>query len=166
MLPYVFRHLTLKKLLSPMYGLTQLLITPAMTGFIVFQTAVVSRWPVLGRSWLGTRRLHRCVLGHSLRWVRPVSHWPTEVISSRQVLCWIVELQGYHSQRVSSDTIRYIALGKLFDNRWRTREVDTSALPLTRTTRLPSIGFASSGQSWPLTGAIPSASPTMTSDGC
>ncbi len=130
MLPYVFRHLTLKKMLSPMYGLTQLLITPAMTGFIVFQVIVTlggryagDHWQVLV-AYIGAYLVIRYA-GSALYLIgRPT-------LSLRdKCLCWIVGTPGaIILNAFLLIPIRYIALGKLFDNRWRTREVDINALP-------------------------------------
>ena len=113
-----------------MYGLTQLLITPAMTGFIVFQVIVTlggryagDHWQVLV-AYIGAYLVIRYA-GSALYLIgRPT-------LSLRdKCLCWIVGTPGaIILNAFLLIPIRYIALGKLFDNRWRTREVDINALP-------------------------------------
>nr|WP_257720759.1 glycosyltransferase [Mycobacterium sp. JS623] len=125
MLPYVFRHLTIKKLLSPLYGLTQLIITPAMTGYIIFQTAISlgSRYSGNGRvlvAYIGAYLIVRYA-GSALYLIgRP------RLAMNDKLRCWIVGTPGaIILNAFLLIPIRYVALGKLFDNRWRTREIDS-----------------------------------------
>jgi cellulose synthase/poly-beta-1,6-N-acetylglucosamine synthase-like glycosyltransferase len=128
MLPYVFRHLTLKKMLSPLYGLTQLLITPAMTAYIIVQSAMS-----LGGRYSGHGNVLVAYIGAYLivRYSGSALYLIGRPGLSRRdkFLCWIVGTPGaIILNAFLLIPIRYIALGKLFDNRWQTREIDPETL--------------------------------------
>ena len=128
MLPYVFRHLTLKKLLSPLYGLTQLLITPAMTAYIIIQTAVSVGGRYSGHGWVLVAYIGAYLI---VRYAGSALYLIGRPMLSRRdkLLCWVVGTPGaIILNAFLLIQIRYIALGKLFDNRWRTREVDPNAV--------------------------------------
>ncbi|MDQ0031464.1 glycosyltransferase family 2 protein [Arthrobacter bambusae] len=128
MLPYVFRHMTPKKLLSPLYGLMQLLITPAIALYILTETVLSLGGRYAGHGYVLAIYIGAYVIvryaGSALYLIgRPN-------LSMRQkLLCWFVGTPGAIILNVFLLTpIRYIALAKLFDNRWQTRELDATAL--------------------------------------
>ena len=123
MLPYVFSYLGFKQLLSPVFGLTQLVLTPLIGLYIVAVTVggfqsrygshlpvllvyvgayVVIRYAVSGLYLLGRQRMTR----------------------REKLRAWIV---GTPAAVVLNVILlvptRYFALFKLMDNRWHTREV-------------------------------------------
>lgn len=123
MLPYVFRHLGVKQLISPLYGLMQLLITPAIALYIVGETLL---------SLGGRYAAHGEVLGIYIGAYVVVRYSGSALyligrpgLTVRQkFLCWIVGTPGAILLNVFLlAPTRYIALGKLFDNRWQTREL-------------------------------------------
>ena len=135
MLPYVFRHLTLKKLLSPLYGLTQLLITPAMTAYIIIQTAASLGGRYSGHSWVLVAYIGAYL---TVRYAGSALYLIGRPMLSRRdkLLCWVVGTPGaIILNAFLLIQIRYIALGKLFDNRWRTREVDPGVVAAHQNTR-------------------------------
>lgn len=128
MLPYVFRYLSVRKMLSPLYGLTQLLVTPAMTAYIAYQTAASLGGRYAGHAWVLVAYIGAYLIiryaGSALYLIgRPG-------LSLREkALCWFVGTPGAIILNMFLlIPIRYIALGKLFDNRWRTREIDPAAM--------------------------------------
>ena len=126
MLPYVFRHMTFKKLLSPLYGLTQLVITPAIMIYIVSETVLT-----LGGRYSG----HGAVLAIYIGAYAVVRYAASALyligrpnVSARdKLICWIVGTPGAILLNILLlAPTRYFALFKLLDNRWQTREIKTT----------------------------------------
>ncbi len=122
MLPYVFKYLSLRQLLSPVYGCLQLLITPVLVAYIVAATAMTShRYSdhlFAGAVYIGAYVLVRYALSALYLVGRPG-------LSRRQKLeSWVVgTATAVFLNVVLLVPTRYVALFKLFDNRWQTREV-------------------------------------------
>jgi len=123
MLPYVFRNLTASQLISPLYGLIQLVITPIMVAYICFVTAASlggrysGHWDILGMYVMAYAVVR---YGFSALYLlgRP------NLTARQKWLCWLVGTPGSVILNVFLLTpTRYVALGKLFDNRWQTREL-------------------------------------------
>ncbi len=133
MLPYVFRYMTVKKLLSPLYGLMQLVITPAMLIYIIVETALSVGGRYTGHSLVLAVYVAAYLVvrytGSALYLIgRP------HLSLHQKLVCWIVGTPGAVILNVFVLVpIRYIALTKLLDNRWRSRESDggTPMTPLT-----------------------------------
>lgn len=131
MLPYVFRRLSWRQLISPTYGLLQLLLTPALllwaaTGVVlgeitghhryagsrgllalgVYATAyVIVRWGMSALYLIG-----RAGMPAAEKWISFLAGTPLAILLNLGLLT----------------PTRYIALFKLSDNRWQTR---TSTAP-------------------------------------
>lgn len=123
MLPYVFKNLSLKQLLSPGYGMTQLLITPLMLLWIAASLALSGGSRYSGHSWVAGVYVAayftvRMGVGALYLVGRP------NVPRRKKLLLWAV---GTHLATLINLVwlmpIRYYALFRLFDNRWQTREV-------------------------------------------
>jgi hypothetical protein len=126
MLPYVFKNLTLRQLISPTYGMLQLVIAPAITlwalgGILVGALTgharysdsdgilalgvyvgayVVVRWSLSGLYLIG-----RPGMSAAQKWYSFLVGTPAAILLNLLLL----------------SPTRYIALFKLFDNRWQTR---------------------------------------------
>jgi hyaluronan synthase len=121
MLPYVFRHLRPKQLLSPLFGITQLIVTPFLLlyGIAVAATVWHTRGDASGTTvWLyaGDYLMIRYVLAALYLLGRPG-------MSARDK--WASFLLGTPGAIVLNLVLlsptRYWALARLFDNRWHTR---------------------------------------------
>ncbi|MCU1573979.1 MAG: glycosyl transferase [Micrococcaceae bacterium] len=130
MLPYVFRHLSIKQLVSPLYGLLQLLVTPAMTIYILVATllSIGGRYAGHGEVlsiYVGAYIIVR-YSGSALYLIgRP------QLTLRQKLLCWVVGTPGaIILNLILLMPTRYIALGKLFDNRWQTRDLAPTLTPL------------------------------------
>lgn len=128
MLPYVFKFLTGRQLLSPLYGVTQLVVTPLMIGYIVMATLLSQG----GRYAHHTRVLAMYALAYvvvryalsalylvgrpRLKWQHKLGLWllgtPAAIILNLILLI----------------PTRYFALARLFDNRWQSRELSAKEL--------------------------------------
>lgn len=126
MLPYVFKNLTLRQILSPTYGMLQLVIGPAMTlwalgglatgqfegharysgsrGLLALSVYlgayVIVRWGLSGLYLVG-----RPDMGAGQKWLSFLVGTPAAILLNLFLLT----------------PTRYVALFKLFDNRWQTR---------------------------------------------
>jgi cellulose synthase/poly-beta-1,6-N-acetylglucosamine synthase-like glycosyltransferase len=128
MIPYVFKFLHGKQLLSPFYGITQLLVTPLMTTYIVTATTLS----------LGTRYAHHwyvllvyaaayLIVRYGLSALYLINR--PRVSLGRKLFLWAVGTPAAVLLNIILlMPTRYIALGKLFDNRWQTRELSTEEL--------------------------------------
>jgi hyaluronan synthase len=128
MIPYVFRFLHGKQLISPFYGITQLLVTPLMTTYIVMATTLS----------LGGRYAHHwyvllvyvaayLVVRYGLSALYLINRPRTSL--GRKLFLWAVGTPAAVLLNVILlIPTRYIALGKLFDNRWQTRELSIEEL--------------------------------------
>jgi hyaluronan synthase len=130
MLPYVVKYLGPKQLLSPLYGVTQLLVTPFMVGYILLSTLSShgGRYQSHGQVlliYLGAYVIVRYGLSALYLIGRP------NVSLRRKLRLFFL---GTPAAIVLNVILlvptRYVALGKLFDNRWQTREL--SAAQITR----------------------------------
>jgi hyaluronan synthase len=128
MMPYVLKFLGPKQLLSPLYGVTQLLVTPLMMGFILVTAAVTMGARYASHTttlaiYLGAYIVVRYALSALYLIGRPN-------ISSRRKL--LLFLLGTPAAVILNVILlvptRYIALGKLFDNRWQTRELSAAEI--------------------------------------
>ena len=123
MMPYVLKFLSPKQMLSPLYGVTQLVVTPIMVGYILFTTAatVGDRYEAHATTlaiYLGAYVLVRYALSALYLIGRP------NVTLRRKVLSFLVGTPAaVFLNAILLVPTRYVALGKLFDNRWQTREL-------------------------------------------
>lgn len=130
MLPYVLKYLGPKQLISPLFGVTQLVLTPIMLAYIAISTLsshgdryhahgemllvyvaayIVVRYALAALYLIGRPNVSR---RHKLRLF--LLGTPAAIVLNAFLLV----------------PTRYIALAKLFDNRWQTREL--SATQITR----------------------------------
>jgi cellulose synthase/poly-beta-1,6-N-acetylglucosamine synthase-like glycosyltransferase len=127
MVPYVFKFLNAKQLVSPFYGITQLLVTPLMTIYIVMATALslgryAHHWDVL-LMYAGAYVVVRYGLSALYLINRP------RTSLGRKLFLWTVGTPAAVLLNIILlIPTRYIALGKLFDNRWQTRELSSEEL--------------------------------------
>ena len=128
MLPYVIKYLSPKQLISPLYGVTQLMLTPIMLGYIASSTL----WSQEGRYhshgqillvYLGAYVIVRYGLSALYLIGRP------NLSARRKVVLFLL---GTPAAIVLNFILlvptRYVALGKLFDNRWQTRELSAAQI--------------------------------------
>jgi len=128
MIPYVFKFLHGKQLASPFYGITQLLVTPLMTTYIVMATALS----------MGTRYVHHwyvllvyasayVVVRYGLSALYLINR--PRLSLGRKLFLWAVGTPAAVLLNIILlMPTRYIALGRLFDNRWQTRELSIEEL--------------------------------------
>jgi hyaluronan synthase len=126
MLPYVVKYLTPKQLLSPLYGVTQLLVTPIMLAYIVLSVVGTAG----GRDhshahvlliYLGAYVVVRFALSALYLIGRP------NVSARRKIVIFALGTPAAILINVFVLVpTRYVALGKLFDNRWQTRELSAA----------------------------------------
>jgi hyaluronan synthase len=128
MIPYVFKFLYGKQLVSPLYGITQLLVTPLMTTYIVAATALslgdryAHHWYVL-LIYVAAYLIVRYGLSALYLINRP------GISFGRKLFLWAVGTPAAVLLNIILlIPTRYIALGKLFDNRWQTRELSIEEL--------------------------------------
>lgn len=128
MLPYVLKYLGSKQLISPFYGVTQLLVTPIMIAYIAASTvgAGVARFHSHAHVllvYLGAYAVVRFGLSALYLVGRPN-------VSRRRKL--VLFALGTPAAIVLNILLlvptRYVALGKLFDNRWQTRELSVAQI--------------------------------------
>jgi cellulose synthase/poly-beta-1,6-N-acetylglucosamine synthase-like glycosyltransferase len=132
MIPYVVKFLGTKQVLSPLYGLTQLLVTPIMVLYIVLSTVASQggRYHSHGGiilAYIGAYAVVRYGLSALYLIGRP------NVSNGRKLFLFALGTPAAILLNVILLTpTRYIALVKLFDNRWQTRELSASQLELFR----------------------------------
>ncbi|HET6172474.1 MAG TPA: glycosyltransferase family 2 protein [Gaiellales bacterium] len=131
MLPYVFRYLRPRQFLSPLYGITQLVVTP----FLLVYGVVVgtSLWLGQGDAASATVWLYAIdylVIRYALAALYLLGR---PAMSTRQK--WVSFFVGTPGAIVLNLVLlsptRYWALAKLFDNRWQTRQAPETAAELT-----------------------------------
>jgi cellulose synthase/poly-beta-1,6-N-acetylglucosamine synthase-like glycosyltransferase len=128
MMPYVLKFLGPKQLLSPLYGVTQLLVTPLMVGYILITTVSTfgARYATHAKIlaiYFGAYVVVRYALSALYLVGRP------NVSFSRKVLLFLVGTPAaVFLNIILLVPTRYVALGKLFDNRWQTRELSPAQL--------------------------------------
>jgi cellulose synthase/poly-beta-1,6-N-acetylglucosamine synthase-like glycosyltransferase len=122
MLPYVFRHLRPRQLISPLYGITQLVVTPFLLVFAIAMGA--SAWSGTGDTSSFTALLYvidylavRYALAALYLMGRPHMRrrekWTSLLLGTPAAIVLNVALLS---------PTRYWALARLFDNRWHTRQ--------------------------------------------
>jgi glycosyltransferase involved in cell wall biosynthesis len=134
MIPYVVKYLGTKQVLSPLYGLTQLLVTPIMVLYIVLATIASHGDRYHGHAqtllaYIAAYVVVRYGLSALYLMGRP------NVSNGRKLFLFAVGTPAAIVLNVALLTpTRYIALAKLFDNRWQTRELSASQLAQYRQT--------------------------------
>jgi hyaluronan synthase len=134
MLPYVVKFLGPKQLVSPLYGVTQLLVTPIMVGYIAGSTV----WSQGARFEQGKLILLVYVAAYAV-----VRFGLTALyligrpnVSTRRK--WVLFLLGTPAAILLNLVLlvptRYVALTKLFDNRWQTRDLSPAQISRYRET--------------------------------
>jgi cellulose synthase/poly-beta-1,6-N-acetylglucosamine synthase-like glycosyltransferase len=132
MIPYVVKFLGTKQVLSPLYGLTQLLVTPIMVLYIVLSTVAshggrYHSHGVIILAYVGAYAVVRYGLSALYLIGRP------NVSNGRKLFLFAFGTPAAILLNVILLTpTRYVALAKLFDNRWQTRELSASQLELFR----------------------------------
>ena len=125
MLPYVFRYLTPKQMLSPAYGLLQMALTPVFTIWIVASIIAthgdrLESHPLTVWAYFMVYLIVRFGTGALYLVGRPGQSRGEKLKSLAFGTPGAVLLN-----MVLLVPTRYWALGRLFDNRWHTREVVT-----------------------------------------
>src|SRR3954447_14686113 len=122
MLPYVFKYLSPKQLLSPLYGVTQLVITPVMLTYIVASAAASDSARYQHARLLLVYVAAYVVVRYALSALYLIGR--PDVRRRRKVMLFLF---GTPAAIVLNAFLlvptRYVALAKLFDNRWQTREL-------------------------------------------
>lgn len=125
MLPYVFRNLGGRQIMSPVYGLMQLIVAPVVMGYsLATLTGITSIAPDHGAErllvlYVGAYLMIRYGLAALYLMGRPnVSR--REKVALLLVGTPLAILLNFFLLTPT----RYIALTKLFDNRWQTRQAD------------------------------------------
>jgi hyaluronan synthase len=127
MLPYVIKHLEPKQLLSPLYGVTQLLVTPIMVTYILF-SVLGGAGPYHSHAhlllvYLGAYVVVRFGLSALYLIGRP------NVSARRKIVLFVFGTPAAVLLNVLLLVpTRYVALAKLFDNRWQTRELSPAQI--------------------------------------
>jgi cellulose synthase/poly-beta-1,6-N-acetylglucosamine synthase-like glycosyltransferase len=128
MLPYVFKFLRGKQLISPFYGVTQLIVTPLMMTYIVASTVAS-----MGSRYAGHAEvlliygLAYVVVRYGLAALYLINR--PGVSFGRKLYLWVFGTPAaVFLNLILLIPTRYIALGKLFDNRWQTRELSLDEL--------------------------------------
>jgi cellulose synthase/poly-beta-1,6-N-acetylglucosamine synthase-like glycosyltransferase len=128
MLPYVFKYLEPRQMLSPLFGVIQLMVTPMMIFYIIFSTLLSDggRYHVHANIllvYIGAYVVVRYALSALYLMGRP------NVSLARKLLLFFI---GTPAAVVLNIVLlvptRYVALGRLFDNRWQTRELSTDQI--------------------------------------
>lgn len=120
MLPYAFSRLTPKQIVSPTFGLMQLVVTPLMTGWIVVVTALSlgQRYANPGAALVYVGAYVVVRYGCSALYLLGNSRMNTR----QKLISWII---GTPAAVILNIFLliptRYWALLKLHDNRWQTR---------------------------------------------
>jgi cellulose synthase/poly-beta-1,6-N-acetylglucosamine synthase-like glycosyltransferase len=123
MLPYVGKYLGIRQFVSPIYGLIQLIIAPMMVLYILAETFIstggrYSAGPYVLLAYIGAYVVVRFGLSALYLLGRP------NVPSRHKLLLFFLGTPAAVILNVLLLTpTRYVALGKLFDNRWQTREL-------------------------------------------
>jgi hyaluronan synthase len=128
MLPYVLKYLGTKQILSPLYGVTQLVVTPLMMTYIVGSVALtggarygghVHTLLIYGGAYV--------VVRYGLSALYLIGR-PNVSFGRKLVLFFLGTPAAIVLNVILLVPTRYFALGKLFDNRWQTRELSPAQL--------------------------------------
>lgn len=128
MLPYVLKFLGFKQLLSPVYGVMQLVVTPMMLTYIALQT--LSSTGERYESHLSVLLIYvgaYVVVRYALSALYLVGR-PNVTRRAKVVLFLLGTPAAILLNVVLLVPTRYVALFKLFDNRWQTRELSADQL--------------------------------------
>lgn len=139
MLPYAFTNLSPKQLISPIFGLVQLVITPLMFGWIAVMTILTfgQRYekPEFLAIYVGAYVVVRYACSGLYLMER------TDVPLKKRFRLWLIGTPAAVLLNIFVlIPIRYYALLKLNDNRWQTREVAPSVQGAEQTQYLPAVG--------------------------
>lgn len=128
MLPYVVKYLGPKQMISPIYGLMQLVITPMMVVYILLTTigSAGSRYESHGEVLLLYVAAY-CIVRFSLSALYLIGR-PNVTFRRKLVLFFLGTPAAIALNVFLLVPTRYFALGKLFDNRWQTREVPAAPI--------------------------------------
>jgi len=128
MLPYVVKYLGPKQLLSPLYGVTQLLVTPIMVAYVAGGVLWSSgaRYESHGRMLLVYLAAY-VVVRYALAALYLIGR-PNVSVRRKLVLFLVGTPAAVLLNVLLLVPTRYVALGKLFDNRWQTRELSATQL--------------------------------------
>ena len=137
MLPYVGKYLGLRQFVSPVYGLIQLLVAPSMVLYIVISTVAsqggrYANGHYVLLAYVGTYFVVRYGLSALYLMGRP-----NVSIGHKLRLFFIGTPAAVLLNIFLLTPTRYVALGKLFDNRWQTREL--SAAHIAELSQLPQL---------------------------
>jgi cellulose synthase/poly-beta-1,6-N-acetylglucosamine synthase-like glycosyltransferase len=128
MMPYVLKFLGRKQLLSPLYGVTQLLVTPLMVGCILFGTLAT-----VGDRYAENARVFALYFAayvfvrYGLSALYLIGR-PNVSFQKKLLLFLLGTPAAVFLNVILLVPTRYIALGKLFDNRWQTRELSAAQI--------------------------------------
>lgn len=128
MLPYVGKYLGFKQFVSPVYGLIQLIVTPMMLLYIVVETLLSSgdRYGT-GLNVLLAYLGAYVIVRHGLSALYLIGR-PGVSRGDKLKLFFFGTTAAVLLNLFVLTPTRYIALGKLFDNRWQTRELSAKDL--------------------------------------
>jgi cellulose synthase/poly-beta-1,6-N-acetylglucosamine synthase-like glycosyltransferase len=128
MLPYVVKFLGPKQLISPLYGVTQLLVTPVMVTYILASTISTAggRYHSHGQILLAYFGAYVAVR-YGLAALYLIGR-PRVPLRRKLVLFWLGTPAAIVLNVLLLVPTRYVALGKLFDNRWQTRELSAAQI--------------------------------------
>lgn len=128
MIPYVFKFLRGRQLISPFYGITQLLVTPLMMIYILMAT-MISMGMRYSHHWyiLFMYAAAYVVVRYGLAALYLIDRPRTSF--GRKLFLWAFGTPAAVLLNIILlMPTRYIALGRLFDNRWQTRELSIEEL--------------------------------------
>jgi hyaluronan synthase len=132
MLPYVGKYLGPKQFISPVYGVIQLIVAPMLLLYIAVST-IVSEFEAHGRygggkywvllAYVGAYVIVRYGLSALYLMGRP-----NVPLRDKLLLFAFGTPAAVILNAVLLVPTRYLALGKLFDNRWQTRELSAAEI--------------------------------------
>lgn len=126
MLPYVFSYLGIKQMLSPFFGLAQLIITPVILTYIAVTTIGTLGGRYDGHGWVLTLYVFAYVVVRYAVSALYLIGRPHMTVRQK-FSSWFFGTPGaVILNAILLIPTRYVALFKLFDNRWQTREVPTN----------------------------------------
>jgi cellulose synthase/poly-beta-1,6-N-acetylglucosamine synthase-like glycosyltransferase len=124
MLPYVFRHLRLRQLLSPLFGLMQLIVSPIV---LVYAAAHVSQFWTSSPDPTARLVVFYLLAYIAVRYALSALYLigrPSLTTRERWTLFFVGTPLAIVLNLILLTPIRYFALTRLFDNRWQTRLAD------------------------------------------
>jgi cellulose synthase/poly-beta-1,6-N-acetylglucosamine synthase-like glycosyltransferase len=128
MMPYVLKFLGPKQVISPVYGLLQLTITPMMIGYIAYATmdSAGQRWSAHAQI-LGLYVCAYVFVRYALSALYLIGR--PNVSGRRKIVLFLLGTPAaVFLNIILLVPTRYVALSKLFDNRWQTRELSAAQL--------------------------------------